>query len=152
MSASLRVIQDLTSADTAVLLVGRGPASFRRTTRGGFPDLGISYGIVGWSQTAISIGLPGVFFFALAYASAIARAFDAVRRGWDELINKWIGFTGISGGMALMYEYFFYGSSMMGTGAVSVCVMVACGLVQPRQETRHYAAMTLMPEESSGKD
>lgn len=132
-SASLTVIGNLGTAPATEVLFGLGPSSFyggpqRPNGTGAFRAFDISYGIVGWSHTSISIGLPGVLFLMLGYGSALISLFRRVRSHVFVPYRGWTAFAGLSGGGALLYEYFFYGSSLTGIGAISFFVLFAVGL------------------------
>ena len=137
-TASLRVLEWLMITSPREALLGRGPMSFfgsiyRPVRPGGFGELGIAYGIVGWSHTCISIGIPGVMFFGLAYGSVIRSLWRAAPMCRDSSYRAFVLFVGLSGCLTLLFEYFFYGSTMAGIGVISFLVLLAAGVsVSPR--------------------
>jgi hypothetical protein len=128
-----------------MILFGNGPSTFREysgfNSGSSFSQWQVSYGIVGWSQTCISIGVPGVIFFTLAYILALRDAVKTLRNRNVSSSTKALAFAGCSGCLVVLYEYFLYGSSMVSLGVISFFALLATGIAAKeatRTGTRQY--------------
>jgi len=112
--ASEKVFEAIMDEPVSTLLFGWGPAALMPKRGdalqggGGFRPLGITYGIVGWSHDAISIGLPGTalhLLFLLTLARGLYR-----RTRQADLSTLWRGlcFGTLAGFVGLLYSYLFY--------------------------------------------
>jgi hypothetical protein len=118
-SATERVVDSVADAPPKTLLFGWGPAALM-PKRGdaleggaGFAPLGITYGIVGWSRDAISIGLPGAAFMLLFLVSILRALYHRTKRGRMTLKWKAICFGTLGGFLVLMYTHLLYDTASM---------------------------------------
>ena len=133
-SASVRVAESLRHERLVTVLFGWGPDSLTvRRQSAGDPaptdDLRITYGIVGWSRDTISIGVPGMLLYLIAYCSVIKTA-------WRTLLERqmhasWIavGLGTISGLVVLVLSYLTYGSVYMFNGVITFLLLFYAGIL-----------------------
>lgn len=116
-SSANRLLESVATTPMTNVLLGWGPRSVMGTA-GGFERLGIVYGISGWMRDVISIGWPAMIAFVLIYQK-LGRQLFAMN---DKLaIPYWraILLGTQSCYLLFAYDYFYYGTSFVNTGALS---------------------------------
>jgi hypothetical protein len=135
VSTSIHVLQTLCAWRLERILIGWGPGSFttksdEQTAMGrGFASLDIAYGIVGWSQDTICIGVPGMLLLCGAYGLAFRRCI--IVRNMSLLSPYWkaIHFGTVLGFIVFFYEYLFYGSLILMSNPITFVLLFYAALL-----------------------
>jgi hypothetical protein len=112
--AAERVTDSISEVPAETLLFGWGPTALMPKRGdalqggGGFRPLGITYGIVGWSRDAISIGLPGALLYLVFIVTVMRAIYRRARRGNLGRVWKGLCFGTLAGFLVLLYDYLLY--------------------------------------------
>jgi len=133
VSSTLVVFENLAAEGMPHALTGWGPGTFQTSTGnalgGGFAPLGIAYGIVGWVHVTIAVGLFGALFYFGAYSSVLVQVYRVTRATRLSPEGAAIAFGTVSGCVALLYAYLFYGSTFIFSGWFTFPLVFFAGII-----------------------